>query len=63
MTSYASTVPVKAQGKDKALVVWQGSFKRLDLAVIPATGQDDETAIKTMTSEYYSGLDNLKNSE
>ena len=60
VTSYASTVTVKAQGKDKTLVVWQGSFKRKDLATMPATGQDDETAVKTMTSVYRGGLDNLK---
>jgi mxaD protein len=60
VTSYASTVTVKAQGKDKTLVVWQGSFKRKDLGAMPATGQDDETAVKTMTSVYRGGLDNLK---
>ncbi|MEY3744225.1 MAG: hypothetical protein RLZZ541_1280 [Pseudomonadota bacterium] len=60
VSSYLSTVSIKAQGKDKTLVVWTGTFKRKDAAVTPAAGQDDETAVKTMTSVYRGGLDNLK---
>lgn len=60
VSSYVSTVSVKAQGKDKTLVVWTGTFKRKDTAAIPAAGQDDEAAVKTMTSVYRGGLDNLK---
>jgi mxaD protein len=60
VSSYLSTVSIKAQGKDKTLVVWTGTFKRKDTAVTPAAGQDDETAVKTMTSVYRGGLDNLK---
>jgi len=60
VSSYVSTVSLKAQGKDKTLVVWTGTFKRKDTAVTPAAGQDDETAVKTMTSVYRGGLDNLK---
>ena len=60
VSSYVSTVSVKAQGKDKTLVVWTGTFKRKDTAATPAAGQDDESAVKTMTSVYRGGLDNLK---
>ena len=60
VSSYVSTVSLQAQGKDKTLVVWTGTFKRKDTAVTPAAGQDDETAVKTMTSVYRGGLDNLK---
>jgi len=53
-------VSVKPQGKDKTLVVWSGTFKRKDTSATPAAGQDDETAVKTMTGVYRAGLDNLK---
>jgi mxaD protein len=60
VSSYVSTVSVKAQGKDKTLVVWNGTFKRKDTSATPAAGQDDEAAVKTMTGVYRGGLDNLK---
>ncbi len=60
VSSYVSTLSVKEQGKDKTLVVWTGTFKRKDTAATPAAGQDDESAVKTMTSVYRGGLDNLK---
>ncbi len=60
VSSYVSTISIKAQGKDQTLVVWTGTFKRKDTATTPAAGQDDEAAIKTMTSVYRGGLDNLK---
>ena len=60
VSHYASTVTVQAQGDNKTLVVWNGTFKRKDVGATPAAGQDDETALKTMTSVYRGGLDNLK---
>jgi mxaD protein len=60
VSSYTSTLNVRAQGKDKTLVAWTGHFKRKDTAAMPAAGQDDEAAVKTMTSVYRGGLDNLK---
>lgn len=60
VSSYVSSVRVTSQGKDKTLVVWEGTFKRKDTAAMPAAGQDDEAAVKTMTSVYRGGLDNLK---
>ena len=53
VSDYVSSVTVKADGKEKSVVVWEGSFKHKD-------GSDDETAVKTMTSVYRGGLDNLK---
>jgi len=60
VSSYVSSVSVKAQGKDKTLVVWQGTFKRKDTSASPAKGQGDEDAVKTITGVYRGGLDNLK---
>jgi len=60
VTSYVSSVTVKQIGKDKSLVVWDGTFKRKDTSATPAEGQDDATAIKVITSVYRGGLDNLK---
>lgn len=52
VSDYVSSVTVKADGKDKSLVVWEGTFKHKQ-------GSDDDTAVKTMTSVYRGGLDNL----
>jgi len=60
VTSYVSSVTVKQIGKDKSLVVWDGTFKRKDTSATPAEGQDDATAVKVITSVYRGGLDNLK---
>jgi mxaD protein len=60
VSSYVSTLTVKATGKDKSLVVWEGTFKRKDTADTPAEGQDDAAAVKTITGVYRGGLDNLK---
>ncbi|HEY8119505.1 MAG TPA: SRPBCC family protein [Methylophilaceae bacterium] len=60
VSHYVSTITVKADGKDKSVVVWVGHFKRKDTAATPAAGQDDETAVKTITGVYKGGLDNLK---
>ena len=57
---YVSSVTVKPVGKDKSLVVWEGTFKRKDTSAMPAEGQDDATAEKVITSVYRGGLDNLK---
>ncbi|NOS94828.1 MAG: SRPBCC family protein [Methylotenera sp.] len=60
VSNYVSTVTVKSQGKDKTLVVWQGTFKRKDTSATPVAGQGDEDAVKTITGVYRGGLDNLK---
>ena len=53
VSDYVSSVTVKADGKDKSVVVWEGHFKHKE-------GSDNATAVKTMTSVYRGGLDNLK---
>jgi mxaD protein len=60
VSDYVSSVTVKSAGKDKSLVVWNGTFKRKDTSATPADGQDDATAVKVITSVYRGGLDNLK---
>jgi len=60
VTEYVSSVTVKPVGKNKSLVVWEGTFKRKDTSATPAEGQDDATAVKVITSVYRGGLDNLK---
>lgn len=60
VTSYVSSVTVKATGKNTSLVIWNGSFKRKDISASPAEGQDDATAVKVITSVYQGGLKNLE---
>jgi mxaD protein len=60
VSSYVSTLKVKSAGKDKSLVVWNGTFKRKDTSDTPAEGQDDAAAVKTISGVYRGGLDNLK---
>jgi mxaD protein len=60
VSSYVSSVTVKAEKDNTTVVVWKGSFKRKDLSGTPAAGQDDEAAVKTITGVYRGGLDNLK---
>lgn len=60
VSSYVSSVTVKSGKRGVTTVVWKGRFKRKDTSANPAAGQDDETAVKTITSVYKAGLDNLK---
>jgi len=60
VSRYVSTISVKADGAKKSVVKWKGNFQRKDVAAAPAAGQDDATAVKTITSVYRGGLDNLK---
>jgi mxaD protein len=60
VSGYESKVTVKPVGKQKSVVVWEGTFKRKDVSANPAEGQDDATAVKVITSVYRGGLDNLK---
>ena len=56
VSDYTATFRVTAVGKDSARVTWSGAFKRKDTGARPA---NDATAIKTISSVYQSGLDNL----
>lgn len=60
VSSYVSSVTVKATGKNTSSVVWKGTFKRKDLSATPAEGQDDASVVKVITGVYKGGLENLK---
>jgi mxaD protein len=60
VSDYVSTLTVGETKDGKSLVVWKGNFKRKDISDKPATGQGDDDAVKTITSVYKGGLENLK---
>lgn len=60
VSSYRSTLSVKALSETKTKVTWSGEFKRKDISDKPVANQTDDDAIKTMTVVYRAGLDNLK---
>jgi mxaD protein len=60
VSNYVSTLTVTEAKDGKSLVVWKGNFKRKDISDKPAAGSTDEDAVKTITSVYKGGLDNLK---
>ena len=60
VSSYVSSVTVRGGKGGITTVVWRGHFKRKDTSAHPAEGQDDATAVKTITNVYKAGLDNLK---
>jgi mxaD protein len=60
VSSYKSTVTVKAGKGGMTTVVWSGSFKRKDLSAKPKEGEDDETALKTIKTVYRAGLENVQ---
>ncbi|MGH8727449.1 MAG: SRPBCC family protein [Burkholderiales bacterium] len=57
VSDYVSTVKVKPGNGGGSLVQWQGKFKRKDTGDKPAEGQDDKTAVDTITSVYKAGLE------
>lgn len=59
-SDYASVLQVRPLSATTTEVVWRGEFKRKDLSVKPANGQDDEAATSTAHAVYRAGLDNLK---
>ena len=60
VSSYVSSLTVKGGKGGVTTVIWKGHFKRKDTSANPAAGQDDATAVKTITSVYKAGLENLK---
>lgn len=60
VSNYVSTLTVSEDKDGKSLVVWKGNFKRKDTSDQPAAGLGDEDALKSITSVYKGGLDNLK---
>jgi len=60
VTSYHSTLTVKAAGEGKSQVSWSGEFKRKNIGDNPADNENDKTATDTIGGVYQGGLDNLK---
>lgn len=60
VSNYASTLTVTETKDGKSMVAWKGHFKRKDTSDKPAVGLGDDDAVKTITSVYKGGLDNLK---
>jgi mxaD protein len=60
VSSYVSSVTVRGGKGGVTTVIWKGHFKRKDTSGNPAAGQDDANAVKTITSVYKAGLENLK---
>ena len=53
VSNYVSTLSVKPDGNNNSIVVWKSNFN-------PKPDSDDIEAVKTITSVYRIGLDNLK---
>ncbi len=62
VSDYVSTIKVKPGKSGGSLVEWQGKFKRKAQGDNPPQGQDDKTAMDTITSVYKAGLENLRRS-
>jgi mxaD protein len=60
VSDYVSTLKVKPGKSGGSLVEWSGIFKRKAKGDNPPEGQDDKTAVDTITSIYKAGLENLK---
>ncbi len=60
VTNYTSTLSVRPGDGGTTLVEWRGAFYRAFPNNNPPPGQDDEAAVKAVTSVYTSGLANLK---
>lgn len=59
VSSYTSTVSVKAGPGGKSVVTWSGQFQRKNTSDHPPANEDDKTATDTMGAVYQAGLDNL----
>lgn len=60
VTNYTSAISVKADGETKCTVEWRGAFYRAHPNNDPPPEQNDEAAVKAVTSVYQAGLTNLK---
>jgi mxaD protein len=60
VSSYTSTLSVKAAGKNRSKVTWSGTFKRKNTGPNPAANENDAAATVAMNGFYQIGLDNLK---
>ena len=60
VSTYTSTLSVKAGPNGDAVVEWRGAFYRGYPGNNPPPDQNDEAAVKAITGVYQSGLANLK---
>jgi mxaD protein len=60
VSSYSSTLTVKAAGPSKSVMTWSGHFKRKNTAAAPADNENDKAAVDAITGVYTSGLDAVK---
>jgi mxaD protein len=51
---------VKPDGKGGSKVTWSGTFKRKSTSETPPEAENDDAAVKLITSVYEGGLANLK---
>jgi mxaD protein len=55
-----SHISVKPDGKGGSKVTWSGAFKRKSTSETPPEAENDDAAVKLITSVYEGGLANLK---
>jgi Polyketide cyclase / dehydrase and lipid transport len=59
-TSYSSTLAVREINDGSSVVVWCGSFRRVDGSPTPQAGRDDQAARDAVSDIYDRGLRHLK---
>jgi len=60
LRDYVSHISVKPDGKGGSKVTWSGTFKRKSTSETPPEAENDDAAVKLITSVYEGGLANLK---
>jgi uncharacterized protein YndB with AHSA1/START domain len=60
LRDYVSHISVKADGKGGSKVTWSGTFKRKSTSETPPEAENDDAAVKLITTVYEAGLANLK---
>lgn len=60
LRNYVSHISVKPGSKGGSHVTWVGTFKRKSTSETPPEAENDDAAIKLITSVYEGGLANLK---
>jgi mxaD protein len=60
LRDYVSHISVKPDGKGGSKVTWSGTFKRKSTSETPPEAENDDAAVKLITTVYEAGLANLK---